>query len=649
MATEVGSAYVSIIPSAKGFGSTLNRGIGRQVDQSGTTAGKRFGGRFSGGMRPGLALAGRGIAGLVGPLAVLGGVRVLGNFVTDARESARVSALTAQAIKSTGGAANVSAKEVARLSTAISNKTGVDDEQIQSGANLLLTFTNIRNGLGKNNKIFDKANQTVTDMSAALGQDTKSSAIQLGKALNDPVKGITALSRVGVAFTDDQKNQIKTMTENGNRMGAQKVILAELKKEFGGAAEAMATPMDKLKVTLGNLGESLGAEMIPLIDRFAKFMVKKGVPALMEFGGFVKRNILPPLKTVFGFIGKLISGFSTGFKTDGLAGGFARIGGIISAAWPTIKAKLTQVGRAFIEWIGPQIQPMLTKLGQLLGRLGQWIVDTGLPKLRAKVAQWGRAFITWIGPQIQPMLTKLGKLLGRIATWVQNVGLPKLVAQTKKWGTALVNWIAPRIPGLLGNMGKLIGKLAGWLITTGLPRLMKAQAKMGAAFIKALPGAFKGLFQIGRSIIWGLIKGIGSMVGELAKALVNVLPGPLKKFAGKLGISSPSKVFARFGANLGDGLVLGINSTAKRIDKTVSGVATRVSTGFGKSLTQPTPPKVGGRLGVQAQVARQADVRRGGPGGQINVQVHNPKPERASESVPRAVQRATRNAGWAAA
>jgi phage-related minor tail protein len=93
----------------------------------------------------------------------------------------------------------------ADLATAISNKTGIDDEAIQSGENLLLTFTNIRNETGKGNDVFNQATQTITDMSVALGQDMKSSAIQVGKALNDPIKGVTALQRVGVSFTAAQK------------------------------------------------------------------------------------------------------------------------------------------------------------------------------------------------------------------------------------------------------------------------------------------------------------------------------------------------------------------------------------------------------------------------------------------------------------
>ncbi|MES2155937.1 MAG: hypothetical protein V4510_12455, partial [bacterium] len=62
--------------------------------------------------------------------------------------------------------------------------------------------------------------------------------IKVGKALNDPTKGLTALSRVGILFTDQQKKQIKALQKSGDLLGAQKIILKELGTEFGGSFAA---------------------------------------------------------------------------------------------------------------------------------------------------------------------------------------------------------------------------------------------------------------------------------------------------------------------------------------------------------------------------------------------------------------------------
>lgn len=215
----------------------------------------------------GIASAGVGLA-----VGVAAGLK---SAYDAAQESAKISRETARVIKTTGKAANVTEKHVGDYAETLAELTGVDDELIQSGSNLLLTFTNIRNEVGKGNDIFDQATAMAVDMSTALGTDVKSASIQLGKALNDPIKGITALSRAGVSFTKEQKDQIKVLVEAGDTLGAQKIILKELNKEFGGAAATAATPFDRLKVAVGNLQEEIGTALIPIVERIVKWLGDK--------------------------------------------------------------------------------------------------------------------------------------------------------------------------------------------------------------------------------------------------------------------------------------------------------------------------------------------------------------------------------------
>src|SRR4029077_8870950 len=124
------------------------------------------------------------VAGGAAGLAALTGTLKVG--IDEMTEASKVSAQTAAAIKSTGGAAGVSAAGVAKLAGQLMKKSGVDDEAIQSGENLLLTFTNIRNEAGRGNDVFNQTTKAALDMSVALGTDMKSASLQLGKALNDP-------------------------------------------------------------------------------------------------------------------------------------------------------------------------------------------------------------------------------------------------------------------------------------------------------------------------------------------------------------------------------------------------------------------------------------------------------------------------------
>src|SRR5690349_14714101 len=229
---EVASAFVSLVPSARGFGSKLDSQIGGEVDKSGKKAGASWGKVFA--IGAGLGIGTKAIG-------------ALGDSLGEAREASVIGARTANVIEKMGNSANISAEGVANLAGAISNKVGIDDEAIQSGQNMLLTFGQIRNEAGKGNDIFNQTSKLMVDMSAAMGTDAKSAALQLGKALNDPTKGVTALTRAGVSFTAQQKEQIKSLQESGDMLGAQKIVLGEVSKQFGGAAEAMATPADKAK------------------------------------------------------------------------------------------------------------------------------------------------------------------------------------------------------------------------------------------------------------------------------------------------------------------------------------------------------------------------------------------------------------------
>jgi len=189
---------------------------------------------------------------------------------------AEVENQTAAVLKSTGQAANVSAEEIRAHAEALEDLSTVDDKVIQAGENMLLTFTNIRNEAGKGNDIFTQATDTLLDLSVAMGTEPKQAAIQLGKALNDPVKGITSLTRVGVTFTDEQKKQIEAMVEAGRTMDAQRVILAELNKEFGGSAAAFGegpgATMRRFGDAVEGAQQALATGFLPVMEKVSKLV-----------------------------------------------------------------------------------------------------------------------------------------------------------------------------------------------------------------------------------------------------------------------------------------------------------------------------------------------------------------------------------------
>lgn len=205
-------------------------------------------------------------------------------------EQEQVMAQTEAVLKSTGGAANLTAEDITNLASRLRELTSIDDEAIQASSNLLLTFREVRNEVGKGNDIFNQAQGAILDMATALNQgaipsseELKSATLALGKALNDPITGMTALRRVGVSFNESQRETIQSLVESGDLMGAQKVILRELTKEFGGAAEAagdtFAGKLQELKNTFEDLQETVGSFAVETLTDFLK--------GLEQIGGFL--------------------------------------------------------------------------------------------------------------------------------------------------------------------------------------------------------------------------------------------------------------------------------------------------------------------------------------------------------------------------
>lgn len=173
-----------------------------------------------------------------------------------ANEQELATAKLAATLLSTAGAAGLTIEQLNEQANALQRVTTFGNETINSAQALLLTFTKI----GKD--VFPEATKTLLDLSAGMGQDLKQSAIQLGKALNDPVEGVAALRRVGVQLAQTQEDQIRKFVELGDVASAQTIILEELNVQFGGQAAAQAGTfggaITQLKNAFGDLLEEIG-------------------------------------------------------------------------------------------------------------------------------------------------------------------------------------------------------------------------------------------------------------------------------------------------------------------------------------------------------------------------------------------------------
>lgn len=171
-----------------------------------------------------------------------------------AQEAAEIK--LAAVIKATGGAAKLTAKEMRLYAGELQKVSTFGDEATLEAMALMATFKEIKG------PIFKDAIRAAQDMSAVLGSDMKGAAMQLGKALNDPLIGMSALAESGVSFTADQKEMVKQFMETNQVAKAQAVILAEMEAQFGGTAAAMRDTLGgsviALKNSVGDLGETIG-------------------------------------------------------------------------------------------------------------------------------------------------------------------------------------------------------------------------------------------------------------------------------------------------------------------------------------------------------------------------------------------------------
>jgi hypothetical protein len=372
----------------------------------------------------------------VGATAAYGLARGLGFVVDQFGESDRVAKQSNTVLRSTHEVANVTTKEVISLADALSKKSGIDDENVQSGENLLLTFTKIRNEAGRGNDIFDQATKAALDLSVAWGTDMHSASITVGKALNDPIKGVVALSRVGVQFTQSQKDTIKSLEESGHHLKAQKIILRELRTEVGGSAKAYGNTlpgaMGKLRTMIGNVAEWLGGKLAPAFNKAIDW--GKGFVRQLRDGTGAGGKIRDVIRSVSGTIGDFIEQIRSG---TGAGGALRRI----------FEALATSVGR-----VATAVFPVIRGLVQVVG----------------KVAQFGIKLAgTRVG--IAALHAVLGALVGRLAglgvAWAVSkvVGFASAVRGARAAVAALSIAVRANPIGVLATvLGAVVGALIGF-------------------------------------------------------------------------------------------------------------------------------------------------------------------------------------------
>lgn len=412
--------------------------------------------------------------------AAVGAVVAFGKASVDAAvESEKATAGLEQVFRSMGDTTGKAAKSAIDYASALSMKIGVDDDAIIAAQTQLATFGAVSDETARTAGIFDRATAAAADLAAAGFGSLDANSVQLGKALQDPVKGIAALAKSGVSFTEQQKEQIKAMVESGDLLGAQKLVLGAVEKQVKGTAAATATSGEKMAVAYGEVQESVGSALLPVLEKLA--------PILVKIAGFVQKNIswLLPLAAAIGVLAvawQIASVAATLFSVSMWAALWpvllviAAIAAIIAIVvllvkhWDTIKGAAAAVWQAIKtafdavlgvvqsvwQWISDNWPLLLAVLTGPIG-LAVLLISRHWNTIKEAVA----AVLDWIGANWKTLLAILTGPIG-LAVAV----ITRSWDSIKEAASALYNYvrdkfqaIADFIGGIVGTMARLAGQI----------------------------------------------------------------------------------------------------------------------------------------------------------------------------------------------
>lgn len=401
-----------------------------------------------------------------------------------------------QTLKSMGNGAGFSSEQLQKMGKDLMYLSTFDDDEIlrKVTANML-TFGNVAG------EQFARAQRAAVDLATRMGGDLQAATLMVGKALNDPAKGLAALRRVGIQFTAQQQDQIKAMAAAGDAAGAQSLMLAELERQFGGAGKAArdAVPGSDAINKWADLQESIGGFLLdavamiePYVNRaldafnnldpsMQKIVVIGGAlvgalgPLLLILGPMVSA-----LGAVIGAVGAWASGMSL---AAGLAGGW---GALLAPILPVIAGIAAAVGAAYLVWKN------WDTIGPILAGFWESIKATIGPPLMNLIAAVKDALTAlWTGP--------FGQLLQAVGTkWAEFQGI-------------MLQSLGSAIPGVLEAFGSLI---------TGVFN-MAAEA---LRFIVALlSGDFAGAWEHAKGFVSAFVTGVGGIISGLGQAVVGYI------------------------------------------------------------------------------------------------------------------------------
>ena len=444
----------------------------------------------------------KGFGKQVGKLALALGaafsIKAISSFAKESILAAEAASTAKARLDAIAAATGVFGEETAKVTDRLAEfaktqemRIAVDDKVIQGVQAQFLSFKQLSGSADEAGGAFDRATAAAFDMAAAGFGAAESNAIALGKALEDPIKGVSALARTGTVFTDQQKEQIRVLQESGDLIGAQELILGELESQYAGVAAATADASDKLQLSFDNIKETAGAALLPV---FAD-LVEGLQPVLEVLGDELAKaftDLGPVLKDVVGLLPGLMTAVLPLIPILGeLAGIFFKI---ISTVLPVFVELLDQLLPVFAE-LAPIIADIFMTALDALMPVFEQLIDSLMP----------------IVTSLLPVLSELVKTLAPIVVTVIEAFLPLIEAVLP----ILIELIEFLVPIL-----ELAAEILAVLLVAAIGYLVEAFENF-MAFLQPFTTMFEDTFGGLGEFFYGIINGMIDMFEGFANGIIN--------------------------------------------------------------------------------------------------------------------------------
>jgi hypothetical protein len=219
-------------------------------------------------------------------------------FVSSAQEAQEALAVLESSVKSNGGAVGWTTSQIAGLSDEMEKNTKFSAESTQEAASMMLAFKNVQG------EEFGRGLKVAADMATRHKTSIAGAGEEIARYLDRPSESFEKLAKQGVVLSKSQQETIESLEKSGQVAEAQAIILTALEESYGGAAEAAgAASFEPFLNQIGNIGEEIGAKLIPVIQSIT--------PILGDFADYLVGSVLPSLG---GFFDGMVSFAQTGVE-----------------------------------------------------------------------------------------------------------------------------------------------------------------------------------------------------------------------------------------------------------------------------------------------------------------------------------------------